>query len=311
MMIGRITQQMTSQMTINELTQSLDRLDTTQQELSTGKRINQPSDDPYGASQAIALNGDLSSLTNYSSSVTDGTAWTSATDASLTNINNIVQRVRELTVQAANGTNSASSLSDSAAEVNQLIASVKQEANTQYSGQYVFAGTGSAAPYNTTNVPPNDVPTPYTGPVNRTIGPGTTVQVNTDISSLLGNGQPVSGSGQPPDGKLLDVLRNIAADMSPGGNTANLSTSDLAGIDSNLSVLGGMQATTGATTNQLQLATSRISNLQISDTAALSNTQDANMASTITDYSNEQASYTAALKASANIIQQSLLSFLT
>jgi flagellar hook-associated protein 3 FlgL len=307
-MIGRITQQMTAQLTISELSQSLDRLDTTQQELSTGKRINQPSDDPYGASQAIKLSGDLSSLTSYSSSVNDGTAWTSAAASSLTNINNIVQRVRELTVQAANGTNSASSLSDSAAEVNQLIASVKQEANTQYSGQYIFAGTSSAAAYDTTTVPPNDVYGGNSGAVNRTIGPGTTVQVNTDVSQLLGNGQPASG---PADGKLLDVLRNIAADMSPGGNTANLGTTDLKGIDANLTTLGGMQATTGSTTNRLQLATSRISNLQISDTQALSNTQDANMASTITDYSNEQASYTAALKASANIIQQSLLSFLT
>jgi flagellar hook-associated protein 3 FlgL len=303
-MIGRITQQMTAQLTISELTQSLDRLDTTQQELSTGKRINQPSDDPYGASQAITLSGDLSSLTSYSSSVNDGTAWTSAADASLTNINNIVQRVRELTVAAANGTNSASSLSDSAAEVNQLIASLKQEGNTQYSGQYIFAGTSSTAPYDTTTVPPIDTYGGNSGAVNRTIGPGATVQVNTDVSQLLGSGQSAA------DGKLLDVLRNIAADMSPGGTTANLGTSDLKAIDLNLTQLGGMQATTGATTNRLQLATSRISNLQISDTQALSNVQDANMASTITDYSNEQASYTAALKASANIIQQSLLSFL-
>jgi flagellar hook-associated protein 3 FlgL len=319
-MIGRITQQMTSQMTINELTQSLDRLDTTQQQLSTGKRINQPSDDPYGASQAITLSGDLSSLTSYSSSVSDGTAWTTAASTSMTNIDNIVQRVRELTVGAANGTNSASSLSDSAAEVNQLIASVKQEANTQYSGQYIFGGTGPATPstttpptipppYDTTTVPPNDAYSGNSGAVNRTIGPGSTIQVNTDVSQLLGNGQPAAG--QPADGKLLDVLRNIAADMSPGGNIANLGTSDLTGIDASLTTLGGMQATAGATTNRLELATSRISNLQISDTQALSDTQDANMASTITDYSNEQASYTAALKASANIIQQSLLSFLS
>jgi flagellar hook-associated protein 3 FlgL len=305
-MIGRITQQMTAQLTISELSQSLDRLDTTQQQLSTGKRINQPSDDPYGASQAITLSGDLSSLTNYSKGVADGTAWTSATDASLTNINNIAQRVRELAVQAANGTESASARSDSAAEVNQLIASLKQEANTQYSGQYIFAGNASStAPYSSAT---GDAYQGNSGAVNRTIGPGATVQVNTDISGLLGSGQAAnSGAG---DNKLLNILENVAADMSPGGNTANLGGSDLTGIDASLTTLGGLQATTGATTNRLQLATSRISNLQISDTQALSNTQDANMASTITDYSNEQASYTAALKASANIIQQSLLSFL-
>jgi flagellar hook-associated protein 3 FlgL len=321
-MIGRITQLMTSQQTISQLNQSLSKMDTTQQEISSGKRISQPSDDPYGASQAIKLSGDLSSLTNYSSGIADATAWTSATDTSLTAIEKIVQRVQELTLAAANGTTSPADRSDSAQEVNQMIDSIKDEANTQYSGQYIFGGTGPATP----STPPAPTPPPYgtttyststppvplvlndaysgkSGAVTRAIGPGSTITINTDLSQLLGGSTTSTGN-------LLSVLRNISADMSGTGTTANLGTTDLAGLQASLNTLGGIQANVGATENRLQLATTRISNLQISDTAALSNVQDVDMASALTTYSNEQASYTAALKVGASIVQQSLLSFL-
>src|SRR5947209_3601740 len=102
-MIGRITEQMTQQMTLADLQQSQDRLTTTQQQLSSGKRINQPSDDPYGTSLSLQLQNQLSNLDAYSGNVTDGTAWAQSTLGSLTNITNMAQRVSELLVQAGNG----------------------------------------------------------------------------------------------------------------------------------------------------------------------------------------------------------------
>ena len=100
-MIGRITNQMTSQMTLAGIESALDRLDTTQQELSTGKSINQPSDNPSGTALALQLNTDLSNLTSYSNNVTDGTGWTTAQSSALTDITNSVQRIQELTTEAA------------------------------------------------------------------------------------------------------------------------------------------------------------------------------------------------------------------
>ncbi len=87
-------------------------------------------------------------------------------------------------------------------------------------------------------------------------------------------------------------------------------TTDLANLDSNLDALSTVQANVGATENRLQLASSRISDLQSSTTKLLSDTQDVDFAKAATDFSTEQASYTAALKASATIIQSSLLDFL-
>lgn len=300
-MIGRITTQMTSEMTLADLTQARDRLETTQQELSSGKRINQPSDDPYGSSVAIQLNGELAQLTSYSRNVDDGSSWNQATQTALTNIDSMVQRVRELVVQAGSGSNSQSNLNATAAEVNQLIGAIKQEANAQYNGQYIFSGTATTTPPYQSGA--NDAYGGNSGAINRLIAPGTTVQVNADISQVLGSGQAAA------DNKLLNVLRNISQDMTSGNRSA-LAGTDLQALDSNFNALTQMQAGLGATADRLQLASSRIQDLQSSDTRALSNTQDADMAKTAIDFSTEQAAYNAALRASANIVQSSLLDFL-
>jgi flagellar hook-associated protein 3 FlgL len=300
-MFGRITTQMTASMTLNDLQQSLNRLDTTQQQLSSGKKINQPSDDPYGTSQAMSLNGQLSSLNDYTNNITDGTAWTQQATTSLGDIDSMVQRVRELVVQASNGTYTQSDLNASASEVNQLIDAIKQEANASYNGQYIFSGTSTGtAPYQTGST---DTYQGGTGSVDRLIGPNTTLSVSTNISSLLGNGQ---ASG---DGGLLDTLRTIASDMQ-AGNTGAIGGADLKNLDSNFGTLTQMEANVGAITNRLTLASTRIEQLQNSDTAALSNVQDADMATVAINFSTEQAAYSAALKAGANIVQSSLLDFL-
>lgn len=297
----RISTLMTSQLTISDLNQAFNRLSRTQQELSSGKRINQPSDDPYGTSAALQLNGQLASLSQYSSNVTDGSGWVQVTDGVLGNMNNVVQRIRELVVEGANGTQSQSARNDTAAEVDQLADALKQEANSTYNGQYVFSGTSTSQPY---TVGGADTYAGNSGVVTREIGPKTTVQINTDLHQLLGDGQP--------DGKLLSVLRDISSDLRSGtaaGATA-LGTTDLGNLDSNISTLQMLQANVGATENRLSLASSRIQDLQVSQTQELSTVQDADMAQTTIDYSTEQAAYTAALHASANIVQSSLLDFL-
>ncbi len=302
-MIGRITTQMTANSVLANINNVQDQLATTQEELSTGRSINQPSDNPYGAGLSISLNQDLSSLTNYSNSVTDGTAWTSAAGTALTNIQSMVQRAQELVVEAANGTLSSSDLSASAAEINQLTDAIKQEANTQYNGQYIFSGTATGtAPYSTAT---GDVYQGNSGAITRQIGPNSSLQVNVDISSLLGSGQ-----GQDTD--LLSTLRTVAADMTSGttAGVSDLSNTQLTNLSNSLNQLEQLQANVGAASDRLTLASTRISNLQTSDTAALSNTEDANMAQTMTTYSNEQAAFTAALRAGANIVQSSLMDFL-
>jgi flagellar hook-associated protein 3 FlgL len=238
--------------------------------------------------------------------VTDGTGWAQAANTSLSDVTNAVQRIRELVVQASNGTQNQADMSADAAEVNQLIDQIKQDANTQYNGQYIFSGSATTtSPYQPGS---NDAYAGNTGQVTRQIGPNSSLAVNADLSSVLGTGQTTPG--QPAgDGKLLNTLRNIA-DAMQSGNAGPLSSS-LSALDSNLGSLTGLSANMGATTDRLQMAASRIQSLQASDTQSLSDVQDADMAKTEVDYSTEQAALTAALQAGAHIVQQSLMDFLS
>ncbi len=306
-MIGRVTQQMTAQNLLTNINQALNRIDATQQELSTGKKINQPSDNPYGTGLALQLNNQIANLTSYSNNVTDGTGWAQAGNAALSDITNSVQRIRELVVQAANGTQTQADMSADAAEVNQLIDQIKQDANTQYNGQYIFSGAATGtAPYQSGS---SDAYAGDTGQVLRTIAPNTSIAVNANLSGVLGTGQTTAG--QPAgDGKLLNTLRNIVNDMQ-SGNSSALTASDLGQLDTNLNSLNGVTADLGATTDRLQMASSRIQALQASDAQSLSDTQDADMAQTEVDFSTQQAALTAALQAGAHIVQQSLMDFLS
>jgi flagellar hook-associated protein 3 FlgL len=307
-MIGRITPAMTTAQVLANINSLQDQMDTTEQQLSTGLTINQPSDNPYGASLALQLNSSISSLGNYSNSVADGTAWSTAATSSLTSIQSMVQRVQELVTAAANGTQSTADLQDTGAEVTQLTAAIKQEANTQYNGQYIFSGSATTtAPYSAAT---GDAYQGNTSAVTREVGPGSTVPVNVDLSSLLGSGS--SGPGGS-DGKLLDTLNTISTDLSSGSaaSVADLSNNQLTNLQGSLNTLEGLQATAGTTQDRLTLASTRITSLQNTDTVALSNDEDANIASTYTTYSNEQAAFTAALKAGASIVQSSLMDFLT
>ncbi len=304
-MSARITSDMVTSSTLAGIDSAQAALARTQAELSSGRTILEPSDNPFGASQVITLQSALDGLTSYEKSAQDGVSWMNTASGALSSIDSQVQRVREILLQAANGTNSPSDLADLAGVVEKLTEGVKQDADTQYAGQYVFSGTlTSTAPY---AQGPEDEYHGNAAPITRALGPGASVNVAVNLSSALG-----SGSGAA-DGKLLDTLRTIAQNLREGANPAAveaLSTTDLGHLDANLTSLTTLQAEAGAVTDQLNLALSRISSLQTTATEQLSNVQDANIAKVSMEYSNEHAAFEAALKAGASIVQESLLEFL-
>lgn len=297
-MLTRITTLMTSNQILSEINSSQVALANTEQELSSGKTINEPSDNPYGAALAVQLGGQLSQLNDYNNNITDGQAWTQTATSALNSIQAQVQRAQELVVQAGNGTMSASDLSDIGGEINQIVSQIKGDANTQYNGQYVFSGTStSTAPYDSSGN--------YQGSstmVTRQIGPNASATVSVDLSSVLGTS---SSTG------LLSTLSNIATQLTTDTGTAALNTTDLANLKSGLDSLSTLQTQLGTSTDQMAMAASTISDMQTSVTSDLSNDEDVNMATAETTYSNEEAAFEAALKAGASIVQSSLMDFLS
>ena len=196
----------------------------------------------------------------------DGISWENTASSAMSSMGQVTQRVRELLVEGANGTYNQSDLETMALQVEQLTESIKQDANTQYAGEYVFSGTAATtAPY---EQGAGDEFKGNTETVSRAVGPGASVTITTNISSLLGNGEAAE------DGKLLDTLRTIAKNMRSGTAEGQslLGTTDLEKLDANIETLTQLQATAGSATDQLQVALTRNEDLQTSITAALSNT---------------------------------------
>jgi flagellar hook-associated protein 3 FlgL len=295
---ARITQGMLNQRLLYDLHNVTSQLQTSEQQLSSGYKLNQPSDDPYGVSQALKLRADLAANQQYQSNVQDANSWQNVADTALGDIGDSIQRARDLLLQGANGTNAASDRQAIVTELNQLIDSIKTDANTQYAGRFIFSGTKTnSQPY---QLGPNDAYSGNTAMITREIGVGVQVTINQPGSTIIGD--DTSG--------LLATLRGIVTDLQ-SGNTNALSTTDLNALDSANDQLLNARAQVGALSDRLTTASNRLQSTEQSTTQLLSNVQDADMTQVMVNFSTQQAAYQAALRAGAQIIQPSLMDFLT
>lgn len=300
----RITDSMLSRTVLRDLNIADGRLASTQRKLSSGKQLTRPSDDPFAVGRALRLRGELEATRQFKKNVDDGNGWSTATEAALSRITDIVQRARELLVDGGNDSNGPVAREAIATEIDALTESLKQEANATYGGRYVFAGTATETPpYALGGV---DTFAGNTATVARMIGSGVSVAVNVDVQQLLGNGQGAA------DNRLLDTMRDIAEHLR-GGTPADaeaLRNADLSRLDANLDELTRVRAVVGSTSNRLATASRRLDELEESSLDLLSRTEDADMAETLVQYATQKSAYESALHAGANIVQASLLDFL-
>ncbi|WP_454765991.1 FliC/FljB family flagellin [Cupriavidus campinensis] len=126
--------------TQSNLNTSQSSLNTAIQRLSSGLRINSAKDDAAGQAIANRFTANIRGLTQASRNANDGISISQTTEGALTEVNNNLQRVRELSVQAANGTNSQSDLKSIQDEIKQRLAEIDRvSAQTQFNGVKVLA----------------------------------------------------------------------------------------------------------------------------------------------------------------------------
>ncbi len=289
----RVTTGMSQRHVLSDLRRVQERLASAQSQVSGGKRIEKPSDDPLGAERAMRLNAQLDSTTAYRSSVDESRSWLDATDTALSSVGDIVQRVRELTLQAANGSTTPAGRQSIKLEIDQLTEQAKSTLNSAYDGRHLFSGTATdTAPYSAAT---GDAYQGDSGAVVRQIGPGVSVQVNMTGDDVL--------SG------LLPTLRTISAHLA-ANDVASLGTTDLKALDAGADNLTAKQSQVGAITNRVDAAGQRLDDFYDVTNAFLSKTQDADLPQALTDLSAQQNALQAALRGGASLIQQSLMDFL-
>lgn len=129
-----------SLLTQNNLNKSQSSLSSAIERLSSGLRINSAKDDAAGQAIANRFTANIKGLTQASRNANDGISIAQTTEGSLSEINNNLQRVRELSVQATNGTNSDSDLKSIQAEITQRLSEIDRvSGQTQFNGVKVLA----------------------------------------------------------------------------------------------------------------------------------------------------------------------------
>lgn len=295
----RITQNSMNRTQMAGLNTSLGRLQQTQEQLTTGKRLNRPSDDPVGTVSALRFRSEQSQLAQFGENISDGLDRLGAADNTLTQTNNMTVRIRTLAVAALNGTNGPQQLKAYAAEVKELRAGLLQQANTSYAGVPLFGGT---SPEDTAFDTDSGAFLGNDFPVLRTISEaaGSAGQLNVGVSGREAFGTALeAGTGE------LDALATAIENGDVEGMKAGLQA-----VDTLRDGILNVQATVGARVNRLQGLVDLNGRQDDASKIALSKVEDTDFQKAAMDLGVQSASYQAALAASAKVIQPSLMDFL-
>ncbi|MBS8231382.1 flagellar hook-associated protein 3 [Marinobacter salarius] len=134
---------------INRLQDLNSSLNQTQEQISTGKRVNKPSDDPVAAARILNLDQELSRIETYQRNAGLAENRLQQEESALAGSVDVIQRIRELTVQAGNGSLSPNDRKSISSEMKERIGQLANIANTRdASGEYIFSGfQGSTAAF--------------------------------------------------------------------------------------------------------------------------------------------------------------------
>ncbi len=287
---------MMTQQFLNNITNDNQRMSQLEQELSTGKQLNSPSDNPLAVSQDMGIRAILAQTQGYGSTISAGLTWMNNTSGALQNIISGLQTIRTQTVEGANGTSNTPAIQQALAQsVQQLTDGIYQTLDSQQGNRYLFGGT------QTSTAPTTSLST-ASGALNYQVANNTTIQVNVTAHSLF----MTTPSGA--SNNLQQTLSNIVTDLQ-SGNTQGLQ-SDLADLSANLNNIVNINAGLGTRINRLTSLQNQMTQYSTTMTNQKGVIEDANMAKVITQFNTDQTVYTAALKMGAQILLPTLVSFL-
>lgn len=290
----RVTEGSSSRGALVGLQSQASRLAGLQSQLSSGRQITKPSDNPTGTVNALELRSQLKQNAQYQANGTDAIGWLTTVDSAYNSITTQLQQVRTLVLQGMNtGTGNATSNEALAQQVDAARSSLLALANSSYQGRPVFGGTtASTVAFDTSGNYVGDA-----GTVTRTVGPSSSVDLNNPGTTAFG----------PNGSNLFDLMSSIANDLRTnpsalGGDLSALDTRQLA-ITNDQSLAGAKYARIQTVQNTNTTNTTQLK-------SQLSDLQDIDLADMAVQVSSANASYQAALATTAKISQTSLLDFL-
>ena len=271
--------------TTNKLTKATNSLDTTYKRLSSGLRINYAKDDAAGLQISNRLTSQINGLKQGNRNANDGIALAQTAEGALDEVHNMLQRIRTLSVQSANGTNTTVDRASIQEEVNNLCAEISRiSCKTTFGGQQILAGNKGLL---------------KEGKVKFQVGANN----NDTISISLSEGFSIANMKTAARGSADSIPMTADADGLASGafsvSTAENAQSTLKGIDDIIAFVDKKRGQLGAVQNRLESTIANQSNIAENESDARSRIRD-------TDYAEEAANLS-----QQNIIQQAASSMLT
>ncbi len=287
----RVTQQSIGSSTLRGLQSSLGRVQELQQQLSSGKRIAVPSDDPSGTASAMTFRSQQAADVQFLRNIDQVAGRLGVTDNTLTQLSDRLRAVRDLMVRAGNaglGPDSRAALSSQAGALKSEIVDLY---NTTYLDRPIFGGTvagGQAV---------NPATGAYLGndqPVVSRISRDATVRIDV-------KGTDVGADSVPA---LLDrIVADLAAPVP-------MPAADFADIDATMKKVMQALGDVGARAARVESTKANVDSHRLDLVARISENEDVDLPATILNLQAQQVGYQAALAASAKILQTSLVDFL-
>lgn len=294
----RVTQSMLASNSLKNLSKSYANMGKYQDQLATGKKISRPSDDPVVAIKGMFYRTNLTEVEQYKRNLTEAYTWMENSEAGIEQATQVVQRIRELVVQAKNDTNSPDDLKAIGVEISQLKEDLVGVANTQVAGRYIFNGTQTKNPPIIKDEEGNlDFSKMVTNSYNVEVSKGVQLKVNTNGSNVFGE-------------DLFRNLEQIEASLLDGEGSFENGDEALQELDGHINSILAERSELGARYNRLELVDSRLGDQEVIANRILSDNEDADIEKVITDLTIQESIHRASLAVGSRIIQPTLIDFL-
>jgi flagellar hook-associated protein 3 FlgL len=283
-----------------DLAQSQSTLNTALQEVSTGKSVNVPSDNPEASAAMVQNTIETANVDQYTKNVTSELSTVQAADSALSTVVSSLTQAVSLGTEGANGTNSASNLQAIAQQVQGILTSVVSQANASYQGSYLFGGTAT----NTTPFTANAAsPTGYqyngnTDQNSVAVGDNLSVQVNLPGSQIFSS----------PTADVIGSLSSLVTALQ-GGNSTAVQTATTA-VNSALNYVGQQRVFYANSESQLNSQESYLQQETVDLSSQQTSLVGVDMAQAATTLSQAETANSAALAAASKVLPDTLLNYL-
>lgn len=274
----------------------LENLNSVQNQIATGKKVNTLSDDPTGSSQTLALRATLVDNAQYQRNADAASSFLTATEGALGSATNLLQQARTIAVQGASGTQSPETMTALSAQVDGLIRQLTQAANSDLHGKYLFGGTQ-------TQTPPYPAPS-GTDPTPSYIGNSGTVNAVLGKNDTL----PLNAPGNQTFDAAFKALQDLRNNLTAGSQSAI--SASIGAVDGQITAVSAVRAAAGAKLNEVTTTKQNLTRAQGEYEAAVSNIEDVDLAQAYVQLQGAQNVYQASLVTTSKAFQYSLASYL-